>query len=96
VFFFFRGELSFFISRIIGGEPDGGLWGVTLPNIYESSPGAQAGMIASHPINTQENLLLVLVLVLEIPGKIEDEDEDDYGNDQPPSFVRLLVKKSNR
>ena len=53
-------------------------------------------MIASHPINTQENLLLVLVLVLEIPGKIEDEDEDDYGNDQPPSFVRLLVKKSNR
>ena len=64
-----------------------GLWGVTLPNIYEPSPAEQAGMIASHPINTQKNLLLVLVL--EIPEKIEDE------NDQPPSFVRLLVKKSN-
>jgi hypothetical protein len=63
------------------------LWGVTLLNIYASSPGEQAGMIASHPINTQKNLLLVLVL--EIPEKIEDE------NDQPPSFVRLLVKKSN-
>jgi hypothetical protein len=42
--FRFRKKVPFHIS-IMHGETLPALWGVTLPNIHESSPGEQAGMI---------------------------------------------------